>query len=195
MEAIEIPEHDAPYRQWSFPLPRQSCQAHLPTSEPAVKLQCNSASRQESSGKATKICTRSADKFPSLSIQVKSHVCSGCRRTFFDGNHLYGTAKTGRIENALLCGYITNSCSTMTKLKPITLLSISAMGSTDQRGVEPLSLPPVEYSDRKSACVRVCDSANVIVENQITIMHGTCFSNLGGAPRNGEVETWNTDAG
>ena len=128
MEAIEIPEHDTPYRQWSFPLPRQGCQAHLPISGPAVKLQRNSVSRQESADKATKICTRSADKFPGLSIQVNSHVCSGCRRTFFDGNQLYGTAKTGRIENALLCGYITNSCSTMTKLKPITFFSISAMG-------------------------------------------------------------------
>ena len=195
MEAIELSEHDKPYGLWSFALPLQKCQVHLAIAGPAEKLRRNSASRQESSDKATKICTRSADKFPGLSIQVNSHVCCGFRRTFFDRNHLYGTAKTGRIENALLCGYITNSCSTMTKLKPITLLSISAMGSTDQRGVEPLSLPPVEYSDRKSACVRVCDSANVIVENQITIMHGTCSSNLGGAPRNGEVETWNTDAG
>ena len=28
MEASEIPDNDTPYRQWSFPLPRRSCQMH-----------------------------------------------------------------------------------------------------------------------------------------------------------------------
>ena len=138
-------------------------------------IERNSASRQESSDKATKICTRCAEKFPGLPIQVNNHVCSGCRREFprshwsaktiekhksprktilictecttsgctardaklyhcdgcakklghtrFDRNDLYNKAKTGRIKNTLLCGYIANSCSTMTKLKLITLFS------------------------------------------------------------------------
>ena len=121
MGAIELPEHDTPYRPWSFPLPRWSGQMHLPIPGPTVKLQRNSASRQESSDKATKICTRCAEKFPGLPIQVNNHVCSGCRREFFDRNDLYDKAKPGRGENALLCGYSANSCSTMTTLKLVTI--------------------------------------------------------------------------
>ena len=121
MEAIELPAHETPCRQWSFPLPRRSGQMHLPIPGPTVKLQRNSASRQESSNKATKICTRWAEKFPGLPIQVKNHVCSGCRREFFNRNDLHDTAKTGRSKNALLCGYSANSCLTMTKLEQITI--------------------------------------------------------------------------
>ena len=88
----------------------------------------NSASRQESSDKATKICTRCAEKVPGLPIQVNNHVCSGCRREFFDRNDLYAKAKTGRSKNALLCGYSANSCSTMTKLKLITIFLFQRWG-------------------------------------------------------------------
>ena len=122
MGTLERPEHDTPYRQWSFPLPRWSGQMHLPIPGPTVKLQRNSASRQESTDKATKIYTRCVEKFPGLLIQVKNHVCSGCRREFFDRNDLYDKAKTGRSQNASLCGYSANSCSTMTTLKLIIFL-------------------------------------------------------------------------
>ena len=128
MGAIELPEHDTPYRQWSFPLPRWSGQMHLPIPGPTVKLRRDSASRQESSDKATKICTRCAEKFPGLPIQVNNHVCSGCRREFFDRNDLYGKTKPGRGENALLCGYSANSCSTMTTLKLVTIFLLQRWG-------------------------------------------------------------------
>ena len=141
MGAIELPEHDTPYRQWSFPLPRQSCQMHLPIPGPTVKLQRNSASRQESSDKATKICTRCAEKFPGLPIQVNNHVCSGCRREFFDRNDLYDKAKTGRSENALLCGYSANSCSTMTKLKLITIFLFQRWGEMIKEEPRPCLCP------------------------------------------------------
>ena len=128
MDAFELLTVDTPDRQWSFPLPRRSCQAHLPTPGPTPKLQSNSASRQESSNKATKICTRCAEKISGLPIQVNNHVCSGCRREFFDRNDLYDKATPGRGQNALLCGYSANSCSTMTTLKLVTIFLFQRWG-------------------------------------------------------------------
>ena len=128
MGALERPEHDTPSRQWSFPLPRWSGQMHLPIPGPTVKLQRNSASRQDSTDKATKIYTRRAEKFPGLLIQVNNHVCSGCRRKFFDRHDLYDKATPDRSQNALLCGYSANSCSTMTKFKVVTSLLFQRWG-------------------------------------------------------------------
>ena len=101
---------------------------HLPIPGPTVKLQRNSASRQESSDKAANTNTRYVEAFGGISLRANNHVCSGCRRNFFDPNDLYAKLKPRGSENALLCDYITNSCSIMTKLKLITISPISAMG-------------------------------------------------------------------
>ena len=139
MEAVEIPEYDTSYRQWSFSLPRQSCQVHLPISGPAVKLRRNSASRQESSDKAPNTNTRYVEAFRGISLRVNNHVCSGCRRNFFDPNDLYAKLKPRGSENALLCDYISNSCSTMTELKRITILLFQRLGRMIRK--EPRAYP------------------------------------------------------
>ena len=82
---------------------------------------------------------------------AKLYHCDGCDQkighTRFDKNDLYNKAKTGRTANTLVCGYVANSCSTMTKLKLLLFLSISVMGRNDERGGETLSFPSVEHSE------------------------------------------------
>ena len=68
----------------------------MPISGPVVKLRRNSASRQASSDKVTKVSTRCADNIPGLSIQVNNHVCRGWRREFFDRNAYATCTRCGR---------------------------------------------------------------------------------------------------
>ena len=139
MEAIELSEHDTPYGLWSFALPLQKCQVHLAIAGPAGKLRRNSASRQESSDKAANTNTRYVEAFGGISLRVNKHVCSGCRRNFFDPNDLYAKLKPRGSENALLCDYISNSCSTMTVLKLITILLFQRLGEMMKK--EPRACP------------------------------------------------------
>ena len=112
---------------------------NLPMPGPAAKLRCNAAAGQDASDKATNSCIRCAEKFPGLQIQVNNHVCSGCRRNFFDPNDLYAKLKPRGSENALLCDYISNSCSTMTELKRITILLFQRLGRMIRK--EPRAYP------------------------------------------------------
>ena len=59
-----------------------SCAAakNLPIFEPTVELEQNTASRQESSDKATKSCIHGVEKCRDVKLQIDHHVCSGCRR-------------------------------------------------------------------------------------------------------------------
>ena len=139
MEAIELSEHDKPYGLWSFALPLQKCQVHLAISGPAVKLRRNSASRQESSDKAANTNTRYVEAFGGISLRVNKHVCGGCRRHFFNPNDLYAKLQPRGSENALLCGYISNSCSTMTELKLITIFLFRRLGEMMKK--EPRACP------------------------------------------------------
>ena len=86
------------------------------------------ASRHESSDKAANTNTRYVEAFGGLSLRVNKHVCSGCRRHFFDPNDLHAKLKPRGSENALLCGYISNSCSTITELKLITIFLFRRLG-------------------------------------------------------------------
>ena len=86
------------------------------------------ASRQASSDKAANTNTRYVEAFGGLSLRVNKHVCSGCRRHFFDPNDLHVKLKSRGSEHALLCGYISNSCSTMTELKLITIFLFRRLG-------------------------------------------------------------------
>ena len=128
MEAIELSEHDKPYGLWSFALPLQKCQVRLAIVGPAGKFRRNSASRQESSHKAANTNTRHVEAFGGISLRVNKHVCGGCRRHFFNPNDLYAKLQPRGSENALLCGYISNSCSTMTELQLITILLLQRLG-------------------------------------------------------------------
>ena len=79
---------------------------NLPIPGPAVKLRHNSASRQESSDKATKSCIRCAENFPGVQIQVNHHVCSGCRRALacrhFSANSIKGYLSPHK-KTVLIC--------------------------------------------------------------------------------------------
>ena len=87
-----------------------SCAAakNLPILEPTVKLEHNSASRQESSDKATKSCIHGANLYD----------CAACAQKLGKGRFdlqdwLNKKRKTGRYKTSLFCGCGTNSCSTM----------------------------------------------------------------------------------
>lgn len=97
------------------------------------------ASRQESSDKAANTNTRYVEAFGGLSLRVNKHVCSGCRRHFFDPNDLHAKLKPRGSENALLCGYISNSCSTMTELKLISIFLFRRLGEMMKK--EPRACP------------------------------------------------------
>ena len=86
------------------------------------------ASRHESSHKAANTNTRHVEAFGGISLRVNKHVCGGCRRHFFNPNDLYAKLQPRGSENALLCGYISNSCSTMTELQLITILLLHRWG-------------------------------------------------------------------
>ena len=102
-------------------------------------LRRSSASRQESSDKAANTNTRYVEAFGGISLRTNNHVCSGCRRNFFDPNDLYAKLKPRGSENALLCDYISNSCSTMTELKIITILLFQRLGEMIRK--EPRAYP------------------------------------------------------
>ena len=105
----------------------------------AGKLRRSSASRQESSDKAPNTNTRDVEAFGGISLRVNKHVCGGCRRHFFNPNDLYAKLQPRGSENALLCGYISNSCSTMTELQLITILLLQRLGEMIRK--EPRAYP------------------------------------------------------
>ena len=73
-----------------------SCAAanSVPIFEPTVKLDHNTASRQESSDKAIKSCIHGVAKGIGVKLQINHHVCNACRRALacrhFSANHIKG---------------------------------------------------------------------------------------------------------
>ena len=73
-----------------------SCAAakSVPIFEPTVKLDHNTASRQESSDKAIKSCIHGVEKGIGVKLQINHHVCNACRRALacrhFSADHIKG---------------------------------------------------------------------------------------------------------
>ena len=79
---------------------------NLPIFEPTVKLDHNTASRQESSGNATKSDIHDAKKCMGVELQINHHVCSSCSRALacrhFSANRIRGHLSPHK-KTVLIC--------------------------------------------------------------------------------------------